>query len=548
MTGDGTGIRLAEFVARTHADGGRAPVIYSSGEGARPLPPPGHAPVSLRLPSRNAPTHTAVSTLLTSVRNSEEPIALIVDFAERLVPFLPPGAIPSSELSSVLESVQAAATDPVYSDHSHAVILIARNGELHRGLVEATGIRFVKVPGPTTEDRMAFLQLVMKRAEERPDQYATLEPGLTIEEIAAESGGVRNDDLARASKEAARDKQPLTLDRVRVRKRRVIERRAGEILRLHPPGRSLLDLAGHRHVHRFVRERQQSGQWPAVVLALGPPGSGKTYFVRCLAGTLGWNAVTFHNVRSPWVGETESNTHRALDLGHDMRPILYHFDEADGQIGRRTTGSSADGGTHERFIAEIWKYTSEPRPEEMFVLTSNRPDLIDRALLSRAEVVPLLHPTPGEVVELLPILASQLARFFSTEVDLYEVASLPKLRLTSGRALLAILQRAGTLADLESSERPAAIGQEHLVDAVCDYLPDPDPVEEEFMGLQAVWFTRSRTLLPWIADSDMNGSPQVPYYIEVLLDEKGELDRSRLRQRMNELDAELVRRRLGKEW
>jgi SpoVK/Ycf46/Vps4 family AAA+-type ATPase len=542
-------LRLPQLIASVHASAGRAAVLYSLGRGAEPLTPPGGRPAGLTLPGRAIGPGEAIPAIFEAVLNGDSPIVVIVDHADMLVPPLPAATSPTPEQAAVREALQRVAIDPRFDARGNALVLIARSGSVHPALEEASGFRTVRAPLPSREAIELGLRLIGERAERQPQRFAPLTEGSSPSGVAAEAGGLRLDDLYRASREAAAAGTKLESEDLRRRKAASIERHARRALRLHPPGRTLDDVAGLPQIRSYVAERLHAGTWPPSLLLAGPPGVGKTFVVRALASALGRRVVSFHLVRSPWVGETEANTARALAAIEELAPIVVAIDEVDQSLGQRSTGPSSDGGTSERFQAALWEFTGEgaARPDVLFVLLTNRPDLLDQAQRSRVETIPVLHPTPRDVIELLPALAAQLGRELDPGVDLAAIARSPKLRMTSARHLLRILGRASVLADgTGNSGQPIEGG--HLEQAIGDYLPDTDPADEELMALTALSQTSFSSLLPWVA-AERQGLPrELPHYASPLVDAGGNLDRERLHARMRELSDQLAARRARRAW
>ncbi len=154
--------------------------------------------------------------------------------------------------------------------------------------------------------------------------------------------------------------------------------------------------------------------------------------------------------------------------------------------------------------------------------------------------MPILHPTPSDIVELLPTLATQLDRVLARDVKLNLVAASEKLRLTSARHLARILGRAATLADLDAG-RGSPITHGHVVAAIDDYTPHMRPDMEELMALRALELTSFHSLMPWSVSRGSSES-EVPYYVTPLLDGSGALDESALQARIAELRARVADR------
>lgn len=93
---------------------------------------------------------------------------------------------------------------------------------------------------------------------------------------------------------------------------------------------------------------------PMGYVICGPVGTGKTFLTTCFAGDVGIPAVSLKNFRSMWQGVTEGNLERVLNLLKAMSPIAVIVDEADAQLGNRS--SSGDSGVSSRVFAQIAQF------------------------------------------------------------------------------------------------------------------------------------------------------------------------------------------------
>lgn len=535
---DRQAVRLPGLVAMTHDAQGRAPVLFSPGGGSRQYPLPGREPVPLRLPPRDLDPVEAVVGLVEEVRSSDRPIALIVDYADLLCPASPPGTPVEPRLAAVIECFQRAATDPAFFGGGHAVVLIERSTELHPSLRYGPGFQLIRVPGPDEAALAMAFELLLARSRESPGRFGVLADGVDPLTAARQSCGLAIDDVVRLSREAAHEGVALTLDRLSARRGAAIERLAPDVLTLIP-SLGPDDVAGVPHVRRYLQEHTVSGEWPAAVVLGGPFGTGKTWVAQGIAGTLDRLLLRWLHQRSMWIGETDRRTTLGYETLRDLRPVVVHHDEADAEFGRRG-GPSGDSGTSQRILAAFLSATGGLIDGQLFVLTTNWPDLLEPAVLDRSDVIPILHSTASEIAELLPVLARQLGRELREDVDCLALGATLEQTLATPRALIHMLRRAATISDVESGARGSPIRQHHVRRAIADFLPDSDPLQEEYVGLKSVAACRSKDLLPWVATREVCGRDEVLPYIRPLLDDAGELDRDKLVRRIVELEVEPV--------
>src|SRR5207244_4982267 len=126
---------------------------------------------------------------------------------------------------------------------------------------------------------------------------------------------------------------------------------------------------------------------PMGYVICGPVRTGKTFITTCFAGEVGIPAVTLKNFRSMGQRVTEGNLERVLNLLKAMCPIAVIVDEADAQLGDRS--SSGDSGVGNRVFAQIAQFmgNTELRGKVIWFLLTCRPDLlpVDLKRQGRAE-------------------------------------------------------------------------------------------------------------------------------------------------------------------
>ncbi|MGB8019719.1 MAG: AAA family ATPase [Candidatus Nanopelagicales bacterium] len=120
------------------------------------------------------------------------------------------------------------------------------------------------------------------------------------------------------------------------------------------------------------------------LLLYGPPGCGKTYLARAVAGELGARFITtsLADVLSKWVGGSEANVAELFRYARSQAPCVLFFDEVDA-LGRSRAGlgraGSALRGVVNQILSELDGIGSDN--EGLFVLgATNAPWDIDAAL------------------------------------------------------------------------------------------------------------------------------------------------------------------------
>ncbi len=165
---------------------------------------------------------------------------------------------------------------------------------------------------------------------------------------------------------------------------------------------------------------------PRGVLLYGPPGTGKTFVVRALAssGRLSVHAVKGSELMDKWVGSSEKAVRELFRRARDSAPSLIFLDEIDALAPRR--GQSFDSGVTDRVVAALLTELDgvEPLRDVVVLGATNRPDLIDPALLrpGRLERLVFVEPPDADArYEILKTAGKSVP--LSDEVDLRSLAA-----------------------------------------------------------------------------------------------------------------------------
>ncbi|MDA1362008.1 AAA family ATPase [Glycomyces luteolus] len=220
---------------------------------------------------------------------------------------------------------------------------------------------------------------------------------------------------------------------------------------------------------------------PRGILLYGPPGCGKTYIVRAVAGEGHANVLSVKGseLLNKWVGESEKNVRELFRRARQASPTLMFFDELDALAPVR--GGGTDGGTADRVVAALLTELdgAESLRDVVVVGATNRPDMIDPALLRPGRLERLVYVPPPDAVGRADILRANAKNVpFADDVDLDQVAD--ELWLYSAADCAALVREAALTAMRESLEA-SIVTASHVAQAMERVRPSLDPEQLEYL-------------------------------------------------------------------
>ncbi|NUB92829.1 CDC48 family AAA ATPase [Haloterrigena sp. SYSU A558-1] len=136
------------------------------------------------------------------------------------------------------------------------------------------------------------------------------------------------------------------------------------------------------------------------VLMYGPPGTGKTLLAKAVANEAQSNFISIKGpeLLNKYVGESEKGVREVFEKARANAPTVIFFDEIDSIAGQRGRQQS-DSGVGERVVSQLLTELDglEELEDVIVIATTNRPDLIDSALLRPGRLDRHVHvPVPDE--------------------------------------------------------------------------------------------------------------------------------------------------------
>ncbi|HLR25594.1 MAG TPA: AAA family ATPase [Fodinibius sp.] len=427
--------------------------------------------------------------------DSQKSIALIIDYAETIVPMNEAGSTGSEDRTSMVY-LSRWAHDPMFLAADFTTVLIAENlADLNKTLVQNPYTDDIRIEFPDERQRSTFIR------HELPDAEFEEFSEINRTALAQQTAGLNFVNLRSILSNARQNNEKVTHQRLTEAKKELIESEAYGLLEFVETDYTLDNIAGHAKVKKHLRQAVQAlnhgrrDVLPMGYLVCGPVGTGKTFLVTCFASEIGIPMVKLKNFRSQWQGVTEGNLEKILGLLKAMAPVAVMIDEADAYLGDRDVGG--DSGVSSRVFSQIATFMSDTRNRGriLWFLMTARPDLmpVDLKRQGRAEEhLALFAPhSKKERIELFEVMKEKTGLQLTREY-------VPKvieqgLKSFSGADMEAALTRAKFRAAAKDMEK---ITPEVLDAALSDFIPPTYPEEVELQTLSAVIECTSKELLP----------------------------------------------------
>jgi AAA+ superfamily predicted ATPase len=344
-------------------------------------------------------------------------IAFLFPYAQFLVPAGDRASVARSQASRLVRFLSWA-QNPYIKRVNMTFCLIAETlTEVNKRLVEDPHVATVEVPLPNEKTRRLFIETnydLDTEAEEDIAAASEIGEAMSVDAVTQISNGLNLVNLNVAMSRSKLTGKGVNINAFRKLKKGLIERQCSDLVTFLEPGHTLDMVVGHEAAKdrlrldaRWIIEGRLDAA-PMGYLICGPVGTGKTFISECYAGSIGIPCLVLKNFRSKYVGETEGNLEKVLNVLRSLGPVMVIIDEADAALGNREAGG--DSGTSSRVFSMIASQMGNTRyrGKIIWMLLTSRPERlpIDLKRQGRAEVhIPLFYPkTEDEIRSMFKVM------------------------------------------------------------------------------------------------------------------------------------------------
>ena len=445
------------------------------------------------------------------------PTAAVIHYAELVAPDGSPSTMSFFDRTAAARLHRWSLSDEILRGDNLVLMLTGALSDLARRVTRNPRVGALHVPLPTSLERARFLAHIKPGLDpERGEGLTRITAGLQLRQIQDLVAPKTPTDTISPAPTGSDTRSfftgggALPTAQIAARKKEILEQECYGLIEVIEPDHGFADVGGMQpikdtlsRVASHVRDGRRA-QVPMGILFVGPMGTGKSFLAEAFARESGLAAVKLKNFRDKWVGSTEANLEKVLDVIEGLGEILVMIDEGDRSIGGGDGGG--DSGVNSRVMARLKEFMSDPthRGRIIFVMMTNRPDKLDTDMKRPGRFdlkIPFFSPQNSE--ERAAIMRAVIRRH-KLPAELPDEALLPILEGLDGYAA-ADLEALVLLAydDLQSGdlpegveENPGAITPPFLARAAADFMPTRETDMIRYMELLAVHEASNRRLLP----------------------------------------------------
>lgn len=443
---------------------------------------------------------------------------------------------------SAITTMRDWAQDLWVGDRNRIILLTRHLEDIHIS-IRSELARAHSVRKPTKEDRIEWMKNFDKTVKQKialTGKPLTIENNtnvtgilfaedFSLEMAGIQSAGMNRRQLKDAIMSAWRTGQPLDSLIIRTRKKEALDTEYNGLVDIKEGESGFEEIGGHEHFKQYcqdniitpLKEGDKRGCSRGVLLP-GPPGTGKTMAAWALAKEAGLNflIVDVGKVFGGLVGETEKNVRKLIEAIEAAAPCIVFLDELDTVLASGRSGGG-DSGTSARVMSSLMTWLSDPsrKGRVVVVAATNRPDLLDEALIRQGRldaILPMLPPQMQDALGRWNIVAALTKKHkfvFSEELKKTRggLVGLGMLlndtrRIWTGAEIEAVLEHAFRKARkakrLVDGKPSSQIHVEDFEGSMRAIIPNTGAVQTQIT--LALRFSNNRDYIPadWLAEAD----------------------------------------------
>lgn len=273
------------------------------------------------------------------------------------------------------------------------------------------------------------------------------------------------------------------------------------------------------------------------ILLVGPGGTWKTLGAVAIAKALGKTPVLVNSFCYEWTGETASDIQLMIEKQYrdikDKANAVFIIEEAEFVF--ITKRNCCDIDTNSLF--REWVLCAMCDKEVSIILTANDPTKLDRAIIDKFIVIPILQneSTAEDLAKVAMVLIHK--RDKKGNKAGIERAFREDGRRFTGRNVLTIIKMAALIG------KDNVIGYQIIREAIKRTAPrNIYDDRDEILALMAILYTDESRYLPWNAARILGEEPATtPEYIKPFLsDKENRIDEARLARLISDLESQLM--------
>ncbi len=217
---------------------------------------------------------------------------------------------------------------------------------------------------------------------------------------------------------------------------------------------------------------------PRGIVLFGAPGTGKTLIAKAIAHEAKANFITVKGPEliSKWVGESEKAIREVFKKAKQASPSIIFLDEFESIAGARTPNSGEGSDVSNRVVNQMLSSMDGVESMEgvIVIAATNRPEMIDPALLRSGRFERVMHIPPPDHASLRKILKIHSKGMPLGKFDLESLAD--KMQNFTGADVEAVCREAALIA-MRAEKK--SVSKKHFEEAIARVRPTitPDMIE-----------------------------------------------------------------------